>query len=135
MEIRVEYRGGVKFEASARGHRVVCDQPTGHGGSDGGMTPPEYLLVALGTCVGYYAAQFFKMRSLAADGLEVRVSAGKAASPARLDAFRVEITAPGLDPRHEDALLRTVNACLIKNTLLHAPAIKTVVHLGQPAAV
>jgi uncharacterized OsmC-like protein len=46
----------VWFEASARGHRVVCDQPPDNGGSDRGMTPPEYLLVSLGTCAGFYAA-------------------------------------------------------------------------------
>ena len=27
MEVIVQHLGGVKFEAVARGHRVICDQP------------------------------------------------------------------------------------------------------------
>ena len=95
MEVTIQHRGDVKFEASARGHRVICDQPADNGGSDSGMTPPEYLLVSLGTCAGFYAAQYMKVRSLAHQGLEVKVSAEKATQPARLGQFRIEVIVPG----------------------------------------
>ena len=127
MEVTIQHLGDVKFEASARGHRVICDQPPDNGGSDSGMTPPEYLLVSLGTCVGFYAAQYLKTRSLAHQGLEVKVSAEKATQPARLAQFRIEVTAPGLDPQHQAGLLRAAKACLIHNTLINAPAVETVV--------
>ena len=39
------------------------------------MTPPEFLLAALGTCAGYYAVQYMKARSLACPDLEIKVSA------------------------------------------------------------
>jgi uncharacterized OsmC-like protein len=130
MEVSVQYLDGVKFEASARGHRVLCDQPADNGGSNGGMTPPEFLLVSLGTCAGFYAAQYLKTRGLPAEGLEIKVSAEKAKQPARLGSFRIEVLAPGLDPRHEAGLLRAVKACLVHNTLINAPAIETVVHAG-----
>src|SRR5450756_1987669 len=55
------------------------------------------------------------------------VSAEKATLPARLGQFRIEVTVPGLDPLHEAGVLRAVKACLIHNTLIHAPAIETVV--------
>jgi uncharacterized OsmC-like protein len=127
MEVKIQHLGNVKFEAIARGHRVVCDQPPDNGGNDAGMTPPEFLLVSLGTCAGFYAAQYLKLHALAAEGLEVRVSAEKAKAPARLGTFRIEVIAPGLDERHEAGILRAVRACLIHNTLLNAPAIETVV--------
>ena len=130
MEVRIQHLGEVRFEASARGHRVVCDQPPDNGGSDTGLTPPEYLLVSLGTCAGFYAAQYLKTRSLAAQGLEVRVTAEKAAQPARLGRFRIEVTVPALDARHEAGVLRAVKACLIHNTLLHGPEIETVVNVA-----
>ncbi len=91
------------------------------------MTPPEYLLVSLGTCAGFYAAQYLKTRSLAYRDLEVKVSAEKAMQPARLGKFRIEVIVSGLDPQHEAAVLRAVKACLIHNTLTHAPEIETVV--------
>src|ERR1035441_9445958 len=78
MEVHIRHRGDVRFEASTRGHRVVCDQPPDNGGSDSGMTPPEYLLVSLGTCAGFYAAQYMKARSLPHRGLEVKVRAERA---------------------------------------------------------
>ena len=91
------------------------------------MTPPEYLLVSLGTCAGFYAAQYLKARSLIRTGLEVKVSAEKAKQPARLAQFRIEVVVPGLDPNHQAGVLRAVKACLIHNTLINAPAIETVV--------
>jgi uncharacterized OsmC-like protein len=104
MEVTIQHLGGVKFEAAARGHRVVCDQPPDNGGADTGMTPPEFLLVSLGTCAGFYAAQYLKARSLSAEGLEIKVNAEKAMQPARVGKFRIEVIVPGLDPQHETGI-------------------------------
>jgi putative redox protein len=82
----------------------------------------------LGTCAGFYAAQYLKTGSLPAHGLEVQVTAEKAAHPARLARFRIEVNVPALDPRHEEGILRAVKACLIHHTLLNAPEIETVVN-------
>ena len=128
MEVTIQHLGDVRFEASTRGHRVICDQPPDNGGSDSGMTPPEYLLVSLGTCVGFYAAQYMKARSLVHQRLEVKVSAEKATQPARLGQFRIEVIVSGLDPQHQAGVLRAVKACLIHNTMIHAPAIETVIN-------
>jgi uncharacterized OsmC-like protein len=127
MEVTIHHLGNVQFEATTRGHRVVCDQPPVNGGADSGMTPPEFLLASLGTCAAYYAAEYLKARSIPTTGLEITVSAEKAAQPARLDAFRILVTMPSLDPRHEEGLTRAVHKCLIHNTLTHAPRIETVV--------
>jgi len=131
MEVITKHLGDVRFEANARGHRILCDQPVDNGGSDTGMTPPEFLLASLGTCAGYYAAQYMKARSLKSDGLSVRVTANKAAAPARLTQFRIEVTVPGLEPNHEAGILRAVKACLIHNTLLNTPSIETSVNPGS----
>ena len=53
-----------------------------------------------------------------------RVTADKATGPARLDAFRIVVAVEGLDSRHEAGVLRAVKACLIHNTLMHAPRIE-----------
>ena len=124
MEVIVNHRCGVQFEANARGHQIVCDQPLDNGGADAGMSPPEFLLASLGTCAAFYAAQYLRARSLPADGLQVRVSAEKAMGPARLAAFHIEVRAPGLaDDKHREGALRAVKACLIHNTLLQPSTI------------
>jgi uncharacterized OsmC-like protein len=125
MEIRIEHLNNGKFAATVRGHRIICDQPPSNGGNDEGATPPEFLLISLGTCAGYYAYSYLKKNALNLP-LGVSVNAEKLAAPARLGKFRVEIECPGLAPEHEAGLLRSVNACLIKNTLLQAPEIETV---------
>ena len=135
MEVIVSHLGGVKFEAVARGHRVICDQPAQNHGADACKTPPEFMLASLGTCAGFYAAEYLRTRGLPTEGLEVRVTAEKATAPARLAAFRVEVTVPDLDSRHEAGILRAVKACLIHNTLLHAPAIEIVLQTPVPATI
>ncbi len=134
MEVMAEFLGGVKFEVRARSHKVICDQPADNGGTDAGMTPPEFLLASLASCAAYYAAQYLKVRHLPMDGLKVRVSAEKAQQPARLDSFRIEITAPELDERHRAGVLRAAKACLIHNTLLGHPHIDIVVNVPTPVA-
>lgn len=135
MEVSAQYLGDSKFEVTARGHRVICDQPLDNGGSDEGMSPPEFLLASLATCAAYYAAQYLKARGLPAGDLEVRVHAEKAAQPARLASFRIEVTVSGLDDRHQAGILRAVKACLIHNTLLGLPHIEIAVNQAALAQV
>jgi putative redox protein len=134
VETTVSYLGGVRFEASARGHRLFCDQPADNGGEDTGMAPPEFLLVSLGTCAAFYAVQYLRTRSLPAEGATVRVVAEKAMGPARLSSFRIEIGIPGLiDEKHRAGVLRAAKACLVHNTLLQTPSVE--IELAAAAAV
>ena len=127
MQATVEYKSGMRFEARAGVHSVVVDQPLDHGGEDLGMTPPDFLLVSLGSCMAHYAAEYLRTRSLPVEGLTVKVQAEKQTLPARLGAFRVEIHIPVDDAHHQLGVERAVRSCLIHNTLLHTPSIKTVV--------
>lgn len=134
METTVKYLGGVKFEAESRGHKIICDQPADSRGMDQGMTPPELLLASLGTCAGFYAAYYLNYNKLSAEGLEVKVTAGKAKAPARMDEFVISVFAPGVDDSHRDGLLKSVEKCLVHATLLHAPAIRSEVFTGEALA-
>ena len=128
MEVTAEYLGDSRFEVAARGHRAICDQPRENGGSDSGMSPPEFLLASLATCAAYYAVEYLKARNVTVSDLKIRVTAEKARQPARLASFRIEVMTPGLNERHEAGILRAVKACLIHNTLLAQPNIEVVVN-------
>ena len=124
MEVRVEHLGGVQFEVKARHHRIACDQPVENGGFDEGMTPPELLLASLGTCAGFYAAQYLKKHQLASEGTTVRVSAEKDTNPPRLNQFRIFLEVPaGISGQHREGIEEAVRHCLIHNTLLNSPTI------------
>jgi|SRR5208282_543659 len=124
MEVTVEHLGAVQFEIKARQHTIACDQPPENGGFDEGMTPPELLLAALGSCAGFYAAQYLRKHKLAGEGTRVRVSAEKLKNPARMDNFNIEVEMPvELDDQHRKGVEQAVHHCLIHNTLLHPPRI------------
>jgi putative redox protein len=132
MEIRVEHLGGVQFEINARQHTIASDQPTESGGFDEGMTPPELLLASLGSCAGFYAAQYLKKHKLATEGTVVRVTADKAKDPARLDNFRIALEVHGeLSKQDLEGVEQSVHHCLIHNTLLHPPKISIEVKAAE----
>lgn len=134
MEMIVNYLGDAQFEAEARGHKIICDQPLDNGGADEGMTPPEFLLASLATCAGYYAVQYLKTRKLPSEGLTVHISAAKAMQPARLDQFQISIEAPGaLEEKDLEGMRRSAEKCLVKITLLNPPAISLQVKAAQHA--
>src|SRR5690349_1338260 len=114
----------MQFEIKARQHRIACDQPPENGGFDEGMTPPELLLASLGSCAGFYAAQYLKQHQLAKEGTIIRVSAEKAQNPPRMNEFRIEIEVPStLARQHRQGIEQAVQHCLIHNTLLNSPSI------------
>jgi putative redox protein len=122
VEIKVEHLGAVQFEITARHHIIVSDQPAENGGFDEGMTPPELLLASLGSCAGFYAAQYLTKHKLATEGTVVRVTAEKAADPARLDDFRIAVEIPAeVSENDREGIEQSVRHCLIHNTLLRPP--------------
>lgn len=127
MLVNVSYQGHLQFQASARGHEILGDQPLDNGGDNLGMTPPEWFLASLGSCVGFYAVKYLQTRNLNAKGLNIDVSAAKITeTPVRLDNFQIKVSLPiSLDVYHQKALEATVKSCLIHNTLTHSPKIVT----------
>jgi uncharacterized OsmC-like protein len=131
MEVTVEHLGALQFEIKARQHTVLTDQPPENGGHDEGMTPPELFLSSLGSCAGFYAAQYLRKFKLATEGTRVRVTAEKKKDPARLDNFHIEIETPSaLSEQHRAGVENAVHHCLIHNTLLQPPSI--IIEIAQP---
>ena len=126
MEVTVEHLGSVQFEIHARKHSVISDQSVNDGGFDEGMTPPELLLASLGSCAGYYAAQYLRKNKLAVEGTRVRVTCDKVKDPlARMTNFVIEVDATvELSNAQRAGVEEAVEHCLVHNTLLHPPKIE-----------
>jgi len=134
MEVKISHLDQVKFAIHSRSHSIVCDQPAENGGEDSGMTPPELLLVSLGSCAAFYAMQYLKARNLAETGVEVTVTAEKLKQPARVGNFRVHVVCPvSLTEEQTEGLIRSVHHCLVHNTLLTPPEIKIELAIAKPA--
>ena len=134
MEVKVTHLDQVKFAIHSRSHTILCDQPAENGGTDGGMTPPEFLLATLGSCAAFYAVQYLRTRNLDERGVEVSVTAEKLKQPARIGNFRIHVSCPvALTKEQEQGVMRSVHHCLVHNTLLNPPAIKIEVSVGETA--
>ncbi|MHB0938215.1 MAG: OsmC family protein [Armatimonadota bacterium] len=121
MRITSKLTGGeLRFESEVRGHTMIVDQPAESGGDDTGPTPPELFVTALGTCVGVYAVHFCKKHSISTEGLVVHTDWNKATGPARLSDMSVSIELPaGVPDEKLGAFMKTVEQCLIHNTICH----------------
>lgn len=136
MRVTVFYQQGLQFQATARSHMILGDQPLDAGGADQGMAPPEWFLASLGSCIGFYAVKYLQARQLDSSGLQIQVSAEKAEdAPARLQSIEVSIEYPhSLEDRHLQGLHRAADACLIHNTLVHPPRLTTQVRATEVAS-
>ncbi len=138
MEVRIRHGKDMQSEAFARFHRVVCDQPFDEGGGDNGMTPEELMLSALGCCAMHHATAYLRARRLSLDGVELKVSATKGGQPLRLVEIGIEVDAPGLGTRAREALIKSIEACLLHQTLANPQELKvsmaTLVTEGPPPA-
>ena len=134
MNVQVQHLGAVQFEVHARQHTIACDQPETLGGYDEGMTPPELLLSALGTCAAFYTVAYLKKKGFTETGTRVEVSADKVTNPPRMDNFQIKVIPPvELSAEQKAGVEQAVHHCLIHNTLLNPPSIS--LEIEQPAFV
>ena len=134
MEVRITHLDQVKFAIHSRSHSIICDQPEENGGTDCGMTPPEFLLASLGSCAAFYAVQYLRARNLDDRGVEVYVTAEKLKQPARLGNFRIRVScAVALTEEQKQGVMRSVHHCLVHNTLLNPPEIEIELEVGVAA--
>ena len=135
MESYTRYIDGKRFETFLGPYRIVTDQAKQDGGDGAGPTPPELLLASLGACAGHYAAEYLRARSLPLRGLQINAHAEKAGRPVRLASFRVEVRLPGLEERHRLGLLRSVQSCLIHNTLESQTTVEVEISTLRPEEI
>ena len=64
---------GFRSEVKLRDHRLTVDEPRGIGGGDGGPTPVELVLAALGTCQEITYRAFATALDIPLDGVSVTV--------------------------------------------------------------
>src|SRR3712207_5945204 len=65
--------GGYRTELAAGGHTFVADEPANVGGHDGGPTPYDYLLGALGACTAMTLRMYASRKGWPLEEAVVRV--------------------------------------------------------------
>ncbi|MFA5157111.1 MAG: OsmC family protein [Candidatus Omnitrophota bacterium] len=94
-----------------------------------GVTPPDALLAALGSCIGVYIRKYTDGAGLALGKFSVSVeSEFSAEPPLRFKTIKVVVDLKGLqlDERRQKALLEFTKNCPVHNTLKSNPLVETV---------
>lgn len=120
--LRVEHRGGDRFDIAVRGHVLHVDQPADAGGDDFAPTPTELFVAGLAACVAFYARRYLHRHGLPTEGLAVTTRYELGLRPARVTRVDVQLTAPdGLPAERRDALLAVASHCTVHNSLTQPP--------------
>lgn len=128
----VSFPGGVRVDASYRGHVVHTDQP-GPLGEDTNVSPFDLLLASIATCMGFYALRFCQERSLPTDGMGLTLAIERDPEHKRVRLVRVELTAPdGFPAKYESAIHRAMDQCAVKKLIADPPEFATTVLLTAP---
>jgi uncharacterized OsmC-like protein len=131
MRITSKLLEGMQFESDIRGHKVTVDAPVEAGGVNAGPLPPELLVASLGTCIGIYAALFCRKHQISTEGLTVHTDWEKEADPSRVGKIAVIIDLPaGIPDAKRGAFMKTVEQCMVHNTLCQMPVVSVEVSKG-----
>ncbi len=120
--MRVEHRGGDRFDISVRGHIITVDQPVKDGGDDTAPTPTELFIASLASCVAFYARRYLARHNLPTEGLAVEATFGMGSRPARVSGIDLRVILPdGVPAERRDPLLAVAKHCTVHNTLETTP--------------
>ena len=118
---------GFAQEITAGPHQFVSDEPTAVGGTDGGPTPYDLLLAALGSCTSMTIAMYARRKHWALERVTVRLRHSRvhaedcAACETRVATLTLidqDIEVEGvLDEEQRARLLAIANRCPVHLTL------------------
>ena len=122
MEMKVEYLGNKKFKAKVREHEIITALPKGKGGGNSAATPPELMVVSLGTCVGYFVLGYMKAADLDPTGLSIDVDWEMVEDGSRIKRIDASISVPNAElGKRKKAIVSVAKKCIIHETLHNCP--------------
>jgi ribosomal protein S12 methylthiotransferase accessory factor len=135
MEIMVTFPGGKKVDAEVNGMVITTDQPKLQGGEGTAPSPFVHFLASIGTCAGIYVLSFCQERGIPTDKITLlerleytTTEDGKSI----LSKILLDINVPSDFPeKYHKALLKVVDQCAVKKTILHPPQFEIKTNVRQ----
>lgn len=129
MNMKVEFRGGTRFDIVSGRHTIVTDQPVEDGGQDAGMSPVELFVGSLASCVAYFVGRYCARHHIPCDGLTIEAEWSYAEQPHRVGSIGMRIALPAsLTPDQRERLLKVAHGCTVHQSLAVPPAVKIELH-------
>lgn len=119
MSLRVEFRGGSRYDIVSGAHFVITDQPADEGGTDAGMSPVHLFVGSLASCVAYFVGRYCARHRIPCEGFTVEADWTMAEQPHRVGAVALRIRLPeSLNPSDRERLLRVAHGCTVHQSLV-----------------
>lgn len=142
MRVVVESQGGLLQEVTARGKRLLSDEPVESGGTNQGQTPYELLLGALGSCTAMTVMMYARRKGWPLEGVRVELDHERVHAQdcedceerdAYLDRFWKRVTVRGpLDAEQVERLHEISRRCPVHRTLMGQIQIEDEIQLADP---
>jgi len=131
-EMRVFFPGGKRVDAEYKGFLVNTDQPVYAGGDGSAPAPFDLFLVSIGTCVGIYVLSFCQNRGIPTEKAQVTMKTEKSPETKMIEKISIEIQLPPEFPeKYKKAVVRSVNACSVKEHMLRPPVFNIEARIGE----
>lgn len=125
MNLKVEFRGGTRFDINSGKHVVVTDQPTDDGGIDAGVSPVELFVGSLASCVGYFVGRYCARHQIPTEGFTIDVGWSMAEQPHRVGTIELRINlATTLTSEQRERLLKVAHGCTVHQSLAVPPTVE-----------
>ena len=125
MNMKVEFRGGARFDIVSGRHTLVTDQPVEDGGQDAGMSPVELFVGSIASCVGYFVGRYCARHKIACEGFTVDADWSYAEQPHRVGSVSMRINLPAqLTPEQRERLLKVAHGCTVHQSITVPAAIR-----------
>ncbi len=122
MDIMVKLGEGTKVSAHFGDFVLHSDQAVTAGGTGSAPEPFGYFLTGLATCAGYFVQRFCQARDIPTDQIQIRMRNDWNAQKHAPDNFYFEIqVGEDFPDKYLDAVIRAVNECTVKKTILNQP--------------
>jgi len=123
----VTFPGGLAVEAHIGGHVIRTDQSLDEGGQDSAPSPYSLFMSSIACCSGVYAVSFCEKRGISTEGMTIRAKCEFTDKPFHMDKMTLELVLPeGFPEKYEEAILRAMNLCVVKKSIVVAPEFETV---------
>ncbi|HYM37297.1 MAG TPA: OsmC family protein [Nitrospiraceae bacterium] len=127
--MKIEFRGGTRFDIVSGAHRVATDQPVEDGGQDAGMSPVELFVGSLAGCVAYFVGRYCKRHQIPHDGFTVETEWTMAEQPHRVGAISLRLNLPAeLTVEQRERLLKVAHGCTVHQSLAVPPTVRVDLH-------
>jgi putative redox protein len=128
QDMKVIFPGGKRVNVEYKGFVIETDQPVYAGGEGKAPAPFDLFLASIAACSGLYVLAFCQNRNIPLDSTSVVMRMHKNDKKKMIEKIDIELwLPPGFPEKYENAVIRSVNMCSVKNHIIDAPLFEIVV--------